>query len=324
MSTAESIERFDCFGGSCGVIVAGEAPSRSAARAVASAREQLLEWHGQFSRFLEGSELSRLNGDPRERVPVSPLMAYLAATARHAGALTRGLVDATLLGELREVGYDSEPPPRLPLAEALALAPPRRPAGASPRRGWRSLRGDTRSSSVLRPPGLQLDSGGLAKGLFADVLAETLSGHESFAVDCGGDLTLGGAGGAPRAIDVQSPFDGSTIHSFELACTGVATSGIGRRAWLGADGRPAHHLLDPATGRPAYTGVVQATALAPSAVLAEIHAKAAVLSGPTDGESWLRWGGVLVLDDGSHRVVEAGGSSRRTGSASPRLAAAAA
>jgi len=31
------------------------------------------------------------------------------------------------------------------------------------------------------------------------------------------------------------------------------------------DARPAHHLLDPRTGRPAYTGVVQATALAPTA-----------------------------------------------------------
>ena len=68
---------------------------------------------------------------------------------------------------------------------------------------------------------------------------------------------------------------------------------------------------------------MQATALAPSAVLAEIHAKAAVLSGPDEGLAWLRWGGVLVLDDGSHRVVEAGGARRRR-TASPGFAAAAA
>ncbi len=49
-----------------------------------------------------------------------------------------------------------------------------------------------------------------------------------------------------------------------------------------------------------------------------------MLSGPSDGEGWLRWGGVLVLDDGSPRVVEAGDSARRTGRASPRLTAAAA
>jgi hypothetical protein len=44
-----------------------------------------------------------------------------------------------------------------------------------------------------------------------------------------------------------------------LRRTGVATSGIGRRSWLDADGRPAHHLLDPSTGSPAFTGIVQET-----------------------------------------------------------------
>jgi FAD:protein FMN transferase len=322
MSGAEAIERFACFGGTCGVIVAGDGPSRSAAEAAAHARRLLLDWHGQFSRFVPGSELSLLNADPRESVPVTPLMAYLAATARHAADLTGGLVDATLLDELREAGYGEKLPPRLPLELALALAPRRRAASGSPQRRWRALEADTRSASIARPPGLQLDSGGLAKGLFADLIAEELAAHESFAVDCGGDLAIGGAAGLARPIKVQSPFDGSVLHTFELPSAGVATSGIGRRTWLGADGVPAHHLLDPASGRPAFTGVVQATALAPSALLAEIHAKAAVLSGPAAGCRWLSWGGVLVLDDGSYRVVEARGS-RRSSVASPSLAAAA-
>jgi FAD:protein FMN transferase len=248
-------------------------------------------------------------------------MAYLAAIARHAAVLTGGLVDATLLGELRDAGYDRQLPPRLPLELALALAPPRRPAAASPARRWSLLNADTRAAAVTRPAGLLLDSGGLAKGLFADVLAETLSDHDSFAVDCGGDLTIGGRASELRPVEVQSPFDGTVLHVFELSHGGVATSGIGRRAWLGADGRPAHHLLDPATGRPAFTGVVQATALAPSAALAEIHAKAAVLSGPREAARWLPWGGVLVLDDGSHGVIEAGGA--RGPAAHPGLAAAA-
>ncbi|MEA2215134.1 MAG: FAD:protein transferase [Solirubrobacteraceae bacterium] len=322
MSGVERIERFTCFGGTCGVIVAGDGPARSATEAAARARLRLLEWHGQFSRFEPGSELSRLNADQREWIPVSPLMAYFAATARYAADLTGGLVDATLLEEIRQAGYREELPPRLPLELTLALAPRRRTASGSPQRRWQALEADTRSASVTRPPGLQLDSGGLAKGLFADLLAEELADHDTFAVDCGGDLSIGGAAGLARPIEVQSPFDQSVLHTFELAGTGVATSGIGRRAWLGADGLPAHHLLDPATGRPAFTGVVQATALAPSAVLAEIHAKAAVLSGPADGSRWLRWGGVLVLDDGSHRVIEPAGS-RRGSVASPSLAAAA-
>ena len=55
----------------------------------------------------------------------------------------------------------------------------------------------------------------------------------------------------------------------------------------------------PSTGRPAFTGVVQATALAPTAVEAEWRAKAAVLSGPDAARDWLPHGGVVVLDDGS-------------------------
>ena len=47
----------------------------------------------------------------------------------------------------------------------------------------------------------------------------------------------------------------------------------------------------------------QATAIAPTAVEAEIRAKAAVLSGPDGAADWLPHGGVLVFDDGSHRVA---------------------
>jgi ApbE family len=67
---------------------------------------------------------------------------------------------------------------------------------------------------------------------------------------------------------------------------------------------PARHLLDPATGRPAYTGVVQATALAPTAAQAEAIAKAALLSGPARAAEWLSYGGVVVFDDGGYEVLE--------------------
>jgi thiamine biosynthesis lipoprotein len=83
----------------------------------------------------------------------------------------------------------------------------------------------------------------------------------------------------------------------------VATSGIGRRCWVGADGRAAHHILDPRTGEPAYTGIVQATALARSALLAEAYAKAALLSGPEHATEWLPHGGILVRDGGEVDVV---------------------
>jgi thiamine biosynthesis lipoprotein len=170
--------------------------------------------------------------------------------------------------------------------------------------GWQRIEVDRTAGLVRRPPSVKLDSGGIAKGLFADVLSERLEGHASFAINCAGDITLGGSRGVTRAIRVESPFDGSVVHTFELRRGGVATSGIGRRSWLDDDGRPAHHLLDPSTGRAAFTGIVQVTALAPSALAAEVRAKAALLSGPRQARRWLTDGGVVVYDDGKHEVLE--------------------
>jgi thiamine biosynthesis lipoprotein len=271
---------------------------------VASIRRTLLDWHRRFSRFIPGSELSRLNGDKGEEVMVSPLMARFAQAAVRAGSLTGGLVDATMLEQIEREGYSRELQNPLPLAHALTLAPARKRAAAATSRSWQLLDVDIATRVLRRPANIKLDSGGLAKGLFADVLAASLGGHASFAINCAGDIALGGAGGLTRPIRIESPFGGRILHTFELQRTGVATSGIGRRSWLDAGGRPAHHLLDPSTGRPAFTGIVQVTALAPSALMAEIQAKAALLSGPRDASAWLPHGGVIVLDDGSHQVIE--------------------
>jgi thiamine biosynthesis lipoprotein ApbE len=57
---------FTCFGGACAVLVEGD----GAPEAVIAARDRLLGRHELFSRFKPESELSRLNADPRECVPV--------------------------------------------------------------------------------------------------------------------------------------------------------------------------------------------------------------------------------------------------------------
>jgi FAD:protein FMN transferase len=293
----ETVRRFDCFGSCCTVVVAGEGAQRAAADAEAALRT----WHRRFTRFSPASELSQLNADPRGTVPVTPMMARFVQAAVDAARETDGLVDATMIGALEAAGYRRDLRGSLPLSIALGLAPARRPAARAQRSRWTDVHVDALANTVTRPPGLRLDSGGVAKGLFADVLAERLGGFDAFAVDCSGDLRIGGAG--ERHVDVADPFGGSPIHAYELARGGVATSGIGRRSWLDDNARPAHHLLDPSTGRPAYTGVVQATALAPSALAAELRAKCAVLSGPDGARAWLPDGGVIVFDDGSHQVV---------------------
>lgn len=303
MMRIEAVTSFPCFGATCSVRLTG--PEAEAARAVAEAETQLLQWHAAFSRFLPDSELSQLNADPRETVPAGPVMLDLADAITAAGTLSGGLVDATLLSQIGAAGYDRHfSGDGLPVADALRLAPPRRAAAPHRDSGWRRIHVDRRAGTISRPPGVGLDSGGIAKGLFADLIAARLATFDAFAVDCGGDIRLGGRAGAEREVRITSPFDSSVIHRLALADGAVATSGIGKRSWLDGDGRPAHHLLDPATGRPAYTGIVQVTAVAATAVLAETLAKAALLSGPGHATRWLSRGGVIVYDDGSAHVVD--------------------
>lgn len=304
---AEAIETFPCFGGQCSVLVIGRGPAGTARNATLQSKRRLLDWHGQFSRFDPDSELSRLNSDPRETVAVSRDMARFIESALSAAGRTGGLVDPTLVAEIEHAGYSEHfDSVAAPLTRSLALAPARSVGGPSPAARWREVRLDRAAGTVTRPPGLQLDSGGVVKGMFGDLLAEDLAGHESFAVDAAGDVRIGGAAGLLRPMQVASPFDESVLHVFELGRGAAATSGIGRRSWLDQEGRPAHHLLDPATGRPAFTGIVQVTALAPSALEAEALSKAALLSGPAAALAWLSHGGVAVYDDGAFDVVEPG------------------
>jgi FAD:protein FMN transferase len=297
----EAVETFECFGGRCAVRV-GDPDEGAARRAASRAREALLDAHAALSRFDPESELSRLNRDPRAEVPASPLLRRVVAAGLTAGLRSGGLVDATLVDEIEAAGY-AESRDFGPRAN-LGRQPLPRAAGPSPRAGWCEFAVDERAGTVTRPPDLRLDPGGIAKGLLADLVGEPLAAFATFAVDCCGDLRVGGSEGRPRKILVDDPAGGEPLRELRISDGAVATSGITRRAWAAADGRPAHQILDPATGEPAFTGVVQATALAPTGLLAETLAKSALLAGPDGAEEHLPFGGVVVLDGGEARTVE--------------------
>jgi FAD:protein FMN transferase len=257
----------EVFGGRVGLRAAG----RDAPLALAVAEALLRRMHAVLTRFDPDSELCRLNADPRETVPASVLVRRLAAAVPYAGALSGGLVDATVAPDLAPRRGDPDGEPRA--------------ATPNPRRPWAKV--SVQGEAVRRPPGIELDSGGLAKGIAADLIAERLQGLPAFAVDCLGDVR---AGGEPRTLRVAGPFDdGELVAELTLADGAAATSGVTRRGW---------HVIDPGTGLPAWTGIVQATALAPTALEAEVRAKAALLAGPERAREHLRHGGVLVLADG--------------------------
>jgi FAD:protein FMN transferase len=267
----------------------------------------LRRFHRRLTRFDPSSELSRLNADPLPSHHASQLLAVALTAGLWTAEQSGGLVDPTLTGELEAAGYARS---RVgmqgaPLEEALLTAPPRRPATPRSDAHWRQFSVDARTGMVLRPPGVRFDTGGSGKGLAADLCARRLAGYATFVVDAGGDVRIGGAEPVERLVEIEHPCRTKSAHAFEMASGAVATSGIARRIWRHGDGF-AHHLLDPSTGRAAWTGVIQATALGETALEAETLAKAALLSGPERGAAILEaGGGVLVLDDGD--VLTAGG-----------------
>lgn len=265
----------------------------------------------RLTRFQSTSDLSRLNADPRACVPAAPLLRAAVSAALRAARLSGGLVDPTVLGALRRGGYAKSRAHAVPeaLLPRLDSAPARRPAAPDPAERWRAIEVDHAAGVIRRPPGLELDLGGSAKGWAADLLATRLGRHGRCAVDCGGDLRVVSGPGERRGtaweVRVPHPLTGGLAHTLYVREGGVATSGIDARLWAGSRGELAHHLIDPATGAPAWTGLLTVTALAATALEAEALAKAALLSGPSAGGRLLRAqrGGVLVHDDGTVEPV---------------------
>jgi thiamine biosynthesis lipoprotein len=271
-------------------------------------RRFVLEFARRLSRFEPGSELSALNRDARSAVPASQLLRAAVRAGLWAAERSGGLVEPTLVRALERAGYATSLDGATPasLREALDAAPARHPARPDPRSRWREVVVDDEAGTVVRPPGVMLDTGGTGKGLCADAVACRLAGYTRFLVDCGGDIAVGGLGSQlePYEIDIEHPLTAEVIGRLRLDRGGVATSGVNVRIWRRSDGAYAHHLLDPSTRRPAWTGVIGVTALAGSALEAETLSKLALLAGPDAARRVLTdHGGVIVHDSGEVEVV---------------------
>lgn len=323
MSRAHDIT-FRSMGSDVRLIVESPLLAGLPAPAQAAEHEQsyIEDFAWRLSRFRSDSELSALNADPAVEVPASLLLRTAVAAGLWAAERSDGLVDPTLLGEIEAVGYDTSQDGATPasLTDALAAAPARRPARARTPARWRQIEIDDERGTVRRPPGLLIDTGGTGKGLAADAVAHRLRRYSRYVVDCGGDIAVGGIGGQldPVAIEVEHPLTGECVHTLRLADGGVATSGMNVRIWRRPDGTFAHHLLDPSCGEPVWSGLIGATALAPTALEAETLSKLALLTGPLGARRALaQHGGVVVHDDGDVELI--GPVGRRTGSGATSL-----
>ena len=296
-------ETFDAMGSKIRILIGPpadeglESPQDAGRRAIQFIRE----FDRDLSRFKPDSELTRFNEDPRLAVPASDLLRTAVKAGLWAAERTGGLVDPTMVDQIEAAGYVESRAGMtgVPVPDALEAAPSRRLARPSTDARWKEFSVDDGRGLINRPAGLRFDTGGTGKGLAADLVAESLEGYSRFLVSCGGDIRIGGrtARQDPFDVLVEHPVSARKPHLFRLGSGGVATSGINVRAWRRNDGSVAHHLLDPSTGQPCWSGLIGVTALGKTALEAETLAKAALLSGPERAREILAGSGGLIVHE---------------------------
>ena len=307
----EAEARFPAMGSDVQVIVVG-----GSLALLDVARRYVEELERRWNRFLPDSEVSRINERAGRPVRVSPDTVELFQKAVEGARRTAGRFDPTVLGSMLRAGYDRS-------FELLARSST---AGRSSLRGgFEGIDVDPAASSVTLPAGVGFDPGGIGKGLAADKLVSLLiaGGAQGVCANIGGDLRVRGESPGAEAwvVAIEHPMRQRPAAIVALRDGAVATTTRAKRTW-GPPRERRHHLIDPGSGAPAWTGLVSATAIAAEGWQAEVAAKAAFLGGVAHGAEAFEALGAdgLVVDDRG-RVERTRGFERFLAGCRPRAVA---
>jgi FAD:protein FMN transferase len=288
--------------GSYAHLAVAEPTTLPAARLLA---DDLLERIGAAcSRFRPDSDLGVANRHAGRWVEVDPLLVAAVRAALWAAELTDGIVDPCLGRTLVSLGYDDD------LAVVRARPEPSwtvtPPAPLAPRGAWRDLA--VVDEAVRVPAGVSLDLGATAKAWAADLVAQAVADAigGTAVLSLGGDVRVAGPGGAAPTwpVRVSEAVDDLATGELVVVSGGLATSTTVVRRWRAA-GADRHHLIDPATGRPAAAPYRTVTAGGGTCLAANTATTAAVVLGHR-APTWLATQGVtarLVARDGTVTTV---------------------
>jgi thiamine biosynthesis lipoprotein len=245
----------------------------------------------RFTRFSEDSELSALNRSTGRRFKASPDLFSVVALTRRFFHLTRGLFDPSILPALKRAGYDRS----MDVLRKLGPSPLLETLLANEHPSFSEMDLDESDQTILLPPGMALDLGGIAKGWIAEQAANILSGYATAcAVDAGGDIFLVGLpdGLEQWPVALEDPLQPkNTLTTLKVDPGAIATSTVTKRVWQQA-GKNRHHIIDPRTGEPAVSDWISVTVIAPHAYEAEVLAKALLIAGPQEAEEFVRHSGI--------------------------------
>lgn len=319
--------RFTAMGTSCHVVVRGDdARPRGAAAALRTAEDEVRRLEALWSRFVDDSDVTRLNDAAGAPVAVHPDTLALLHAAVDATDWTHGWFDPFMQRDIVAAGYDRTFA-TLPVVDALVaqVSPPVTDDAAGvpvrvPARSRAPIVLDDAAGTAQLAGGVGFDPGAIGKGFAADRVATMLcagefDGVSGALVNVGGDLRCAGSCPTPPGQDppgwrigIDDPFDPAapSVTSVRLVEGGLATSTPLKRRWRNADGETAHHVLDPRSRRPSTVEVASVSVIAHEAWRAEVLATAVLLAGPVEGAAMLRaadGGAVVVTLDGTVRQL---------------------
>lgn len=176
-----------------------------------------------------------------------------------------------------------------------------------------SLSGDR----LCLPQGMALDLGAVGKGAALDEILALLEENEQVSgavVSLGGSVLTYGEkpDGSAWSVGIADPLDPDRMIG-ALSLDGqwcVSTSGDYER-YVEVDGIRYHHLLDPATGYPADSGVRSVTVLAREGVLSDALSTACFVLGEERGLALVgQYGAEALFVDGEGKIVMTDGMAR--------------
>lgn len=161
------------------------------------------------------------------------------------------------------------------------------------------------TNSVTMPAGAQISFGAVAKGSASQnaIAAMRAAGVTSAIMSLGGNVqTLGlKPDGSNWNVAIQDPDDtGSYVAVISVGETAVITSGDYQRFFI-QDGVTYHHIMDPATGGPARSGLHSVTIVCQDGTMADCLSTTMFILGEEKAlDYWRTYGGfemILITDD---------------------------
>ncbi len=236
-----------------------------------------------FSATVSGSDVERINLSGGRSVQVSEETAEVIKTALKYSRLTDGAFDITVYPVLKLWDFRSEEgliPDEEELKEALQHVDYRK----------LTVSGNT---VTLSDPDSGIELGAIAKGYIADALKGYLKekGVKSAIINLGGNVATIGKrpDGEAFRIGIKKPFGEGNESLMSLPCSdaSVVSSGIDQRYFI-RDGVLYHHIIDPATGYPASSGLNAVSVLSERSVDADALSTSLFLLGRERGEELLK------------------------------------